>query len=190
MFDIMGGNHRYNYSNYGQMNLMNGLRKLWMEHVFWTRLFIISAVSDLPDLNQVTKRLLRNPSDFADVLEIYYGKDKADTFRSLLEDHLKIAASIVSNAKTGNTKAVDQFTKKWYDNADSIADFLASINPYWDKDSWIQMLHEHLKLTMDEAVARLGGESIKDILLFDMVEEQALAMADMMTEGMIKQFKI
>lgn len=190
MFDMTGGNRCFAYSNYGQMNLINGMRKLWMEHVFWTRLFILSAAADGGDLPQVTKRLLRNPSDFADVLEIYYGKEKADTFRNLLEDHLKIAASIVTNAKAGNSKAVEQYTKKWYDNADEIASFLAYINPYWDREEWKNMLYDHLKLTMDEAVARLGGEYTKDILLFDMIEEQAIAMADLMSFGMIKQFRV
>lgn len=190
MFDMTGNAWKYHTSNYGQMNLMNELRKLWEEHVVWTRLFIVSALAELPDREATTKRLLRNPSDFANVLEIFYGRQKADTFRSLLEEHLKIAASIVDNAKQQNTKAVEQYSKLWYGNADRIAAFLAGINPCWAEDEWRNLLYDHLRMTTDEVMARLSGEFIKDAIIFDMIEEQALAMADVMAAGMIKQFDI
>ena len=190
MFELTGSNWKCHTSNYGQINLLNELRKLWVEHVVWTRLFIISALAGLPDLDVATKRLLRNPSDFAKVLEIFYGRQKADTFRNLLEEHLKIAASIVENAKQNNTKAVDQYTKLWYSNADQIAAFLAEINPNWSEDEWKNLMHDHLRMTADEVMARLSGEYPKDSIIFDMIEEQALIMADVMTAGIIKQFDI
>ena len=190
MFDMAGNGWKYHTANYGQINLMNELRKLWEEHVAWTRLFIVSALAGLPDLDAATKRLLRNPSDFANVLEIFYGRQKADTFRSLLEDHLKIAASIVENAKQQNMKAVEQYTKLWYSNADQLAAFLAGINPCWSEDEWKNLLHDHLRMTTDEVMARISGEFIKDAIIFDMIEEEALAMADVMAAGMIRQFNI
>ncbi len=61
--------------------LNNTLRKLWEQHIMWTRSFIISTVDNLGDIEFVTKRLLRNPSDFAAVLKNYYGSEKADKFR-------------------------------------------------------------------------------------------------------------
>ncbi len=190
MFDMLGSNWKYHAANYGQMNLMNGLRKLWTEHVMWTRLFVVSALAGLPDLETTTKRLLRNPADFSNVLEIFYGRQKADTFRSLLEEHLKIGAAVVGNAKEGNAKAVEQYSKLWYSNADRIAAFLAGINPCWTEDEWKNLLYDHLRMTTDMVTARLAGEFIKDSIIFDMIEEQALGMADVMAAGMIRQFDI
>jgi hypothetical protein len=190
MFELIGSNWKYHASNYGQINLLNEMRKLWEEHIVWTRLFIISALAELPDLDVTTKRLLRNPSEFAGVLEIFYGRQKADTFRNLLEEHLKIGASIVENARQHNAKAVDQYSKLWYNNADRIAAFLAGINPNWSEGEWENLLHDHLRMTTDQVTARLSGEYLKDSIIFDMIEEQALTMADVMTAGMIKQFDI
>lgn len=48
-----------------ELQLLETVRRLWMEHVFWTRLFIISTAANLPDIRPVTDRLLRNPKDFA-----------------------------------------------------------------------------------------------------------------------------
>lgn len=191
MFDrVEEYNQRCNCTNYGQLNLMNELRKLWEQHVMWTRSFIISAVDDLGDLDLVTKRLLRNPTDFEKVLAIYYGKEKADQFRILFEDHLKIAGEIVMFAKNGDTKAVEQYSKLWYANADAIAAFLASINPFWDEGEWKNLLYDHLRMTTEEVVTRLKKEYAQNIMLYDMIQEEAMVMADVMSSGIIRQFKI
>lgn len=50
------------------------------------------------------------------------------------------------------------------------------------------MLHKHLKLTEEEAVARLMGQYAKDVALYDVIEDQALMMGDYMAEGIIRQF--
>lgn len=44
-----------------QICLMNQLRQLWGQHVYWTRFAIISAAAGLDDSDPVTKRLLFAP---------------------------------------------------------------------------------------------------------------------------------
>ena len=51
--------------------LSENLRRLWMEHVLWTRAFLVSKIFNLGDLDAVTARLLRNPTDMANVLTPY-----------------------------------------------------------------------------------------------------------------------
>lgn len=170
------------------IRIINFLRELWSEHVMWTRSFIISTAANLGDLKPVTTRLFQNPADFETVLKQFYGPQLAKQFRDLLTEHLKIAGDLVSAAKAGNTEAVNEARKKWYLNADEIAAFLANINPFWSKDQWTSMLHEHLELTEEEAVARLAGQYARDIALYDAIEDQALMMGDYMAEGIIRQF--
>lgn len=167
---------------------INLFRKLWTEHVVWTRFFIISTAADLGDLKFVTARLLRNPVDFEAALKPFYGADKAKKFSDLLTEHLTIAAQLVNAAKEGKTETVDEERKKWYANADEIADFLSQINPNWSRSHWTVMLHDHLKLTETEATERLTGKYEQDVALFDAIEDQALTMADYMADGIIKQF--
>jgi len=171
-----------------QADLNKHLRLLWEQHVVWTRLTIISIVFGLPDADVVTNRLLRNPKDFEALLKPLYGDRAASTFADLFTSHLVIAAELVKAAKAGNTGAAADSEKRWYANADEIAAFLGSINPYWSVQQWRDMLHKHLALTKSEAVNMLTGKYEEGITVFDQIEKQAIEMADVMTYGIIRQF--
>jgi len=42
------------------VTLRQDMRKLWTDHVAWTRDYIIAAIGDQPDLNAATDRLMAN----------------------------------------------------------------------------------------------------------------------------------
>src|SRR6266498_1312048 len=74
-------------------------------------------------------------------------------------------------------------------NADEIASFLAAANPRsWGLDEMKTMLHEHLRLTANEAIARIQGDWAADVAAYDQIHLQALGMADMLSNGIVKQF--
>jgi hypothetical protein len=171
-----------------ELDLMNNIRMLWEQHGAWTRMAIMSMVFALPDEDLAINRLLQNPVDFANLLKFFYGDKRATKFSDLLKEHLVIAAQIVKASKAGDNKSAIEAQKKWYENADEIATFLSHINPYWSKESWRAMLHEHLALVKAEAVAMLTKDYAAGIKVYEKIESQALEMADMMAEGIIKQF--
>lgn len=181
--------NRRNYET-NRQNIINAMRSLWEQHGILTRSFIISAVEELDDLEYVTQRLLRNPKDFAVVLNGFYGSDIANQFDALLSDHFLIAADLVNHAKAGDTASVEEDRVRWYQNADDIAQFLAAINPYWKRNRWQRMLFDHLQMVENQAIYRLNREYENDIAEFDRIEEQSLMMADYLAAGIINQFRI
>lgn len=171
-----------------ELELNQAFRMLWSQHVAWTRMLIISIAANLPDEAFVTERLLRNAPDMAAVFRRYYGDEIAARFNNLMRDHLVFAAQLVKAAKAGDSQATADAEKRWYANADELAAFLSSINPYWPKQVLTNMLHEHLRMTKEEAVFRLNGNYKADIEAYDQVEKQALEMADAFTNGIVMQF--
>lgn len=156
--------------------------------MFWTRLTVNSIVDSLPDVKEATERLLRNPTDFADVLALVYGTAIANEFARLLRDHLTIAAELVNDLKSGNTQAAADANRRWHENADAIAEFLSRINPNWSRAEWQHMLYEHLRLLNIEVAARLAKDYAKNAAISNEIESQALEMADVMTTGIVRQF--
>ncbi|MFT3983077.1 MAG: LysM peptidoglycan-binding domain-containing protein [Lachnospiraceae bacterium] len=171
-----------------QQILGNHMRMLWTQHVYWTRMDIISAAFDLPDEQLVTARLLRNPTDFEAALKPFYGESIAAEFGELLTEHLKIAGELIAAAKAGNSETAADAEQRWYENADRIADFLGSINPYWSAQEWREMLYDHLAMTKEEAFDILSQNYADSIDTFENIEREALMMADEMTQGIVRQF--
>ena len=172
----------------GELELSNHLRMLWEQHVVWTRLTVTSIAFDLPDVEFVINRLLRNPVDFEIAFRPFYGSQIASKLGVLLKNHLVIAVELIKAAKAGDDKEAADAEKRWYANADAIAALLGSINPYWSEEEWKSMLYEHLSLTKSETVNILNGNYEDGISVYDEIEIQALKMADVMAEGIAKQF--
>jgi hypothetical protein len=165
------------------------MRKLWEDHITWTRLFIVSATADLPDLQATTDRLLRNQNDIGDAIKPYYGRAAGAQLTELLRGHILTAADILSAAKAGDSAALAQAKAAWYDNADQIAGFLAKANPRnWELGDMKAMMREHLDLTLSEAVAHLEGRYADDVAFYDKVHDAILEMSDMLASGIEAQF--
>lgn len=165
------------------------MRKLWEDHITYTRLVIIGVFEDLPDLDPTVQRLLQNQVDIGNAIKPFYGEEAGDQLTALLTDHILIAAEILQAAKAGDTAALEDASERWYDNADDIAEFLNAANPkHWPLEEMKAMMREHLDLTLEEAVAYLNGDYEASIAAYDLVHLQALEMADMLSEGIIKQF--
>jgi len=165
------------------------MRKLWEDHITWTRLFIVSAAADLPDAKATTDRLLQNQVDIGNAIKPYYGNAAGDQLTVLLRDHILIAADLVKAAKANNSAGVTSANTRWTANADEIAAFLSKANPKnWREAEMKQMMHDHLALTTEEATAHLKGNYAADIAAYDNVHAQILKMADMLSRGIIDQF--
>lgn len=147
-----------------------------------------SIVGDLPDKNATIQRLLRNATDFAVAFQPFYGAAIAARFGELLREHLTIAAELVQALHTGHSAADTDAQRRWYANADAIAAFLGSINPYWSEEEWRQMMYEHLRLLTAEVAARIAGNYVENVSTNVLIEPQALEMADVLTNGIIQQF--
>ncbi|HEV8405907.1 MAG TPA: hypothetical protein VGQ13_08375 [Nitrososphaera sp.] len=164
------------------------LRDLWVDHVVWTRQYIVAAAADAPDTDFAAQRLLKNQEDIGNAIKPFYGDEAGDQLTSLLKDHILIAVDLLNAAKAGDSAGLEETEEKWYDNADDIATFLSDTNPNWPKEHMVSMLNEHLSLTKGEAVARLTGDYATDVVTFDEIHRQAMIMADGLADGIVKQF--
>jgi len=167
----------------------DGMRKLWEDHVTWTRLFIISAASGNADLKLTTQRLLDNQRDIGNAVAEFYGKEAGDKLTGLLREHIATAGELVTAAKAGDNAKVADAKNRWYKNADEIASFLHGANPTnWPLATLQSAMKMHLDQTLDEATHRLHGKYDEDIKDYDHIVDHILKMADILSSGIIAQF--
>ena len=164
------------------------MRKLWEDHVTWTRLAIISLTAGSGDTQATVARLLRNQTDIGNAIKPYFGAAAGAKLTALLRQHILIAADLVAAAKAGDGAKVASTQARWQRNADAIAAFLSTANPNWKLGEMRTMLRDHLRFTTAEAVARLQKRWRADVADYDAIHVQALGMADMLTAGIVAQF--
>ncbi|MGQ0766692.1 MAG: hypothetical protein ACT4OZ_13625 [Gemmatimonadota bacterium] len=172
-----------------QAQFHDAMRKLWEDHVTWTRLYIVSAVASLPDARATAERLLQNQTDIGDAIKPFYGEAAGERLTALLKPHILIAAELVTAAKAGKNADVRAISIRWYDNANEIADFLSTANPKnWPQAVMRNEMRHHLDLTLEEAQARLREDWKADIAAYDKIHDHILRMADVLSKGIVSQF--
>ena len=165
----------------------DAMRVLWVDHIVWTRMAIVSIVDDRPDQSFAVDRLLRNQDDIGDAIKPFYGDAAGDALTALLREHIVGAADLLGAAKTG--VGFEAAHAAWYANGAEIGAFLADANPRnWDRAEMQAMMADHLDLTLAEAVARLQGDYPADVAAYDEIHVQILHMADMLSDGIVAQF--
>ena len=168
--------------------LKQDMRKLWTDHVVWTRDYIIAAVADQPDAQAAANRLMRNQEDIGNAVGNIYGAAAGQQLTTLLKDHISIAVDLIKAARAGDKAGQQKADARWQQNAVDIADFLSKANPHWPRATLVDLMKGHLSTTTTEVVARLNKNWEEDVRAFDEVYRHVLMMSDALADGIIKQF--
>jgi hypothetical protein len=168
--------------------LREDMRKLWSDHVIWTRQYIVAAIDGSPDANAAATRLLKNQDDIGGAVVGFYGKDAGDKLTGLLKQHILIVVDLIAAAKADDQAKYTATDQLWKKNGEEIADFLSQANPNWPKATLANMMAAHLATTTKEVVARLNKKWDEDTAAFDEVYTHILHMSDALSDGIIMQF--
>ncbi len=187
--DGHGHAHHATPRNAAQSAFHDQMRKLWEDHVTWTRLAIVTFADGSPGFDATAARLLQNQTDIGNAIKPYYGDAAGNRLTALLRDHISIAVEILTAARDGNTSAFDAASARWYANANDIADFLSAANPKSWPDSVLRAdMKAHLDQTLAEAAHELHGEYAAGVSDYEAIHHHILMMADTLSAGIIAQF--
>lgn len=165
------------------------MQHVWLDHVALTHFVIISLSKRLPDAKANLDRLLKNQAEIGALFKPYYGATKANKLTALLKEHITIAGKLIVAVRERRRAEAIRLGDLWYKNADTIAAFLNSANPKnWPLATMKSIMREHLDLTAKEANAYLQGNYKQSLSFYDQVHNQIMKMAEMLAEGINKQF--
>ena len=165
------------------------MRKLWEDHVTWTRLAIVTFADGSAGFDATATRLLQNQTDLGNAIKPFYGSAAGNRLTALLHDHITIAVELLQDAKAGDQAAFDAAKTRWYANANDIADFLSAANPrFWPRATMRAAMKTHLDQTLAEAVAELGADHPASVAAYDAIHLHILDMADLLSSGVFRHF--
>jgi len=165
------------------------MRKLWEDHVTWTRLAIVTFADGSAGFDATAARLLQNQTDIGNAIKPFYGQAAGNQLTALLHEHITIAVEILQAAKAGDSAALADAEARWYANAEDIADFLSAANPRFVPRATIRAaMKTHLDQTLAEAVTELGADYPTSVADYEAIHLHILDMADLLSSGIMRQF--
>ena len=171
-----------------QITLLSNLRRVWAQHVWWSRLYILSIVYDLPYQDLIFNRTLRNSSDFFRFLERFYTPKQLKPIETLFEEYNKTKSTYLYNKVAGNSYAASIYRKRWYEIADQLADLMYQLNPFLPPSRSKPLIYSLIEGTDSQVENMLIGQTEKEIMFFDMIELEAYEFADFIATGMMSHF--
>ena len=164
------------------------MRKLWEDHVTWTRLAIVTFADGSAGFDASATRLLQNQTDIGNAIAPFYGAAAGQELSTLLHTHITLAVALLRDAKAGDTTAFAADKASWYNNANQIADFLSAANPrFWPDDVMRASMKEHLDQTLAEAQDELSGNYTASVNDYEAIHLHILALADLLSSGIMRQ---
>jgi hypothetical protein len=172
-----------------QVAFHDDMRKLWEDHITWTRLAIVAFADGSAGFDATAGRLLANQTDIGNAIKRFYGDAAGNQLTALLREHILIAVEILQAAKAGDTPAFEAARARWYVNSDQISDFLSAANPrFWPRTEMRAAMKAHLDQTLAEAAHELGGDYAASVADYEEIHAHILMMADFLSAGIMRQF--
>jgi hypothetical protein len=168
--------------------LKQDMRKLWTDHVIWTRDYVVAALADAPGAEAAAGRLMKNQEEIGSAIGRVYGAPAGAELTRLLKEHITIAVDVVRAAKAGDKAGLGAADGRWQQNGTAIAAFLSQANPHLPQAAVADMMKKHLSTTTAEVVARLNKDWPGDVRAFDEVYTHMLMMSDAIADAVVKQF--
>ena len=170
-------------------DLRVGMRKLWVSNAIWMREYIVNTIGADLSLDAASKRLAKSQDDIGRAFAPFYGAETGSKVTTLLRQHTSLVKEMIEASMAKNTAKLTEADKRWRANADSIATLLSTVNPTnWPMATIQPVLTGGMNLTIAETNARLKRDYNKDVETFDNILATSLNLADMLSDGIIKQF--
>lgn len=153
---------------------------LWSDHVGYTRNAIVSILSELPDVDSISQRLLKNQEDIGIFISPYYSTEQVSTYVDLLKQHIIIATDVI--------KGVEGSEKQWRMNGRDIVNYMNRMNKmFWPISIIGPMWSRHLNLTIAQVNARNNAMWDNDIEVYDENHNHMSEFSDLFSTGIIYQ---
>jgi len=171
---------------YGDAAILMNFEQLWIENVFWMRSFFRSALTNRPDLVTVTNRVFQGiPLDFYNEFSKYFGPEDSQQFLNIFSRLVITNWQLVNAYKSNDQADIDASTVQWYQIANELSDFLASVNKYWDANQLKSLFDEYIQLKIREIIAFLNEDYELESKIFTEIESKAIRLATYLAMGIV-----
>jgi hypothetical protein len=165
------------------------LRDLWLGHIFWVR----EVVQGLAQKNSAAaaaaeQQVVANAKQIAGSIEPFYGKPASEQLFKLLAGHYSAVRAHADATVAGNAADAKRALGQLTANADEVATFLSSANPYLPKATLNSLLTAHGGHHVQQNQQLAANDLAGDARTWEAMKNHMYAIADALGSALAKQF--
>lgn len=168
-----------------QMNMIFRARVLGRDLATWLKLYLVSLYCGLGDSDEISKRLFKIPMEYGNTFKVFFGDKPTEQLINLLTQYIASLQSLFVAQINNDVNAVNNYAQQVYQIANSVATFLAGINPYWTQNEWAYLFNSFTNMQIKLAITLLTKEYKKGIDIFDRILTLTTIMGDYLSQGLI-----
>jgi len=149
---------------------------------------MVSLLANLPDIDKIEERLLRNQDSIANCMREFFGDAVIDNLIDLRKEHTTLIMDMLKAIKNGDVTKISTVESDLVTNTENMSTLLSVANPLYSREELIDMINTHLILIKYESIARMNNDYNADILYFDMNLNHIIRISDYITYGIIQRF--
>jgi len=170
---------------YEQMNEIFNIRMFWFELVTWIRTYMLSKYIGLGNVNEAYAQLKQVPVIYVDQLKRIFGDKVPEDYILLFNQYIELLIAFINAQMAGNVDEINRITQQLYQNADTRAAAITSINPaFWSEAEWRSRLYNNLRSTIAESTTFLTGDYARNIDIFRTLLDQAESTSNYFAQGL------
>jgi|GEM_PF-549209 hypothetical protein len=167
-----------------QMNLIFNARDYYRRLTTWISAYVTSRYLNLGNVEEVFGRLYLESLDVGNMMRMVYNRDLSNQYGQMISQYAINLREILSAQINGDVDALNHYINVIYEENKKRAEFLASINPYWDQEEWISLIDDYLQHTIEETNSFAAGDFTKSMEHYDKLMELSNTMGDYFAQGL------
>lgn len=171
-----------------QLELRDDVRQLWAQRAFWTRVYLVDVLGELPSQDATLQRLMQNQVALGEAMKPFYGDAAGDEFTALLQENAMLGNQLMIATRDAEKARVLELTNQWQLSTSRLADFLADQNPYLSREELHLQFQAYGDVTAQQVNERVAKNWEADIEAADASMRHALLLADALSAGLAAQF--
>lgn len=166
------------------MNIILNSRIFWRKLATWTRAYLFSRYAGIGIAEDIYGHMFTVLSEFATMLRLIFGAEFSEAYYQMMVNHVIILRDTIDAQLANDTAAMNRNMERQYQNADLRASYLSQANPYWDYETWRNMIETYIDFTVAEANTFIASNYERNVETFDQFLVHTDTMGDYFALGL------
>jgi hypothetical protein len=123
---------------------------------------------------------------YDDLLKTVFDAELVDELTAVVYEQVDLINALITSQMVGDIEEANKVVHLLYQNIDKRADVNARMNPYINRDSWKNILHNYMDATISEIVSYLAGDYERNIAIFQRLIDQTELVNKEFSEAMVE----